>query len=71
MAGFIAYLIAAYLTIDVDWNRVYEGLDRGWQFVLAFATPDFVSRASDIWAGLMESIVMTVAASVVGIPATG
>lgn len=65
--GFIAYLIAAYLTIEIDWGRVYVGLDRGWAFFLAFTSPDFVSRASDIWEGLLESIVMTVAASVVGI----
>lgn len=67
MAGFVAYLIAAYLTIDVNWARVYEGLDRGWQFVRAFGQPDFVSRASDIQSGMIESIIMTVAASVVGI----
>ncbi len=65
--GFIAYLIAAFMTIEVDWGRVYDGLDRGWAFVLAFTSPDFTSRWSDIWSGLLESIVMTVAASVVGI----
>ncbi|MCK0149470.1 phosphonate ABC transporter, permease protein PhnE [Marivita sp. S6314] len=65
--GFVAYLIASFMTIDVNWSRVYEGLDRGAQFVLAFTKPDFVSRAGDIWGGLLESIVMTVAASVVGI----
>ncbi|MHA7775879.1 phosphonate ABC transporter, permease protein PhnE [Roseibium sp. M-1] len=67
LIGFIAYLVAAFLTIDVDWGRVYEGLDRGWQFVLAFTRPDFLSRWGDIWEGLLESAVMTVAASVVGI----
>ncbi|WP_425038307.1 phosphonate ABC transporter, permease protein PhnE [Primorskyibacter sp. S187A] len=65
--GSIAYLIAAVSTIEVDWARVYIGLERGAAFVLAFTSPDFTSRASDIWAGLWESIVMTVAASVVGI----
>lgn len=67
ITGFVAYMIAAVLTIEVDWGRVYEGLDRGAAFVLAFTSPDFVSRASDIWEGLFESIIMTVAASVVGI----
>lgn len=67
IAGFVIYLIAAYLTIEVNWSRVYEGLDRGKQFVLAFTNPDFTSRSSDIWEGMIESIVMTVAASVVGI----
>jgi phosphonate transport system permease protein len=67
VAGFAAYLIAAFLTIEVDWGRVYEGLERGRKFVLAFTRPDFVTRAGDIWEGLLESIVMTVAASVFGI----
>jgi phosphonate transport system permease protein len=67
IVGFVCYLIAAMLTIEVDWARVYAGLDRGWQFILSFTRPDFTSRASDIWGGLLESIVMTVAASVVGI----
>ena len=26
--GAIAYFIAAFTTIEVDWGRVYEGLDR-------------------------------------------
>lgn len=65
--GFMAYLIAALATIEVNWARVYEGLDRGAAFVLAFTSPDFVSRSSDIWEGMTESIIMTVAASVVGI----
>jgi phosphonate transport system permease protein len=67
VAGFLAYLVAAYMTIDVNWTRVYEGLERGKQFILAFTSPDFTSRSTDIWAGMLESIVMTVAASAVGI----
>ena len=65
--GFIVYLIAAYMTIDVNWYRVYEGLERGKKFVLAFTNPDFTTRSSDIYEGMVESIVMTIAASVVGI----
>ena len=67
IVGSFAYLVAAFMTIEVDWGRVYAGLDRGWAFVLAFTSPDFTSRSGDIWDGLLESIVMTVAASVVGI----
>ena len=67
MIGFAAYLIASFMTMDVNWTRVYEGLDRGAAFILAFTSPDFTSRAGDIWDGMVESIVMTVAASVVGI----
>ena len=55
--GFIVYLIAAYMTIDVNWYRVYEGLERGKKFVLAFSNPDFTSRSSDIYEGMVESIV--------------
>ncbi|MEM7731732.1 MAG: phosphonate ABC transporter, permease protein PhnE [Pseudomonadota bacterium] len=65
--GSIAYLIAAVMTIEVNWSRVYEGLERGKQFVLAFTNPDFTTRSTDIWEGMVESIVMTVASSVVGI----
>ena len=65
--GFVAYFIAAYMTIEVNWTRVYEGLERGKKFVLAFTSPDFTTRSSDIFEGMVESIVMTIAASVVGI----
>jgi len=67
IGSFLAYLVAAYMTIDVNWARVYIGLERGARFILAFTSPDFVSRWTDIWAGILESIIMTVAASVVGI----
>jgi phosphonate transport system permease protein len=63
----IAYLFAAYATIDVDWTRVYLGLERGWKFVLAFSHPDFISRWGAIRDGMMESIIMTVASTVVGV----
>ncbi|MEM9279273.1 MAG: phosphonate ABC transporter, permease protein PhnE [Pseudomonadota bacterium] len=65
--GFIGYMIAAISSIEVNWARVYEGLERGKQFVLAFSQPDFVSRSGDIYEGMLESIVMTTAASVVGV----
>ena len=65
--GFGIYLVAAIASVEVNWSRVYEGLDRGGAFIMSFTHPDFVSRAGDIWEGLLESVVMTVAASVVGI----
>ncbi|MEM6945066.1 MAG: phosphonate ABC transporter, permease protein PhnE [Pseudomonadota bacterium] len=67
LVGSAVYLVAAIASIEVDWGRVWDGLDRGAQFVFAFTNPDFVSRWSDIQSGMIESIVMTVAASVVGI----
>ena len=65
--GSLVYLILAINSIEVNWSRVYRGLDRGWQFVVAFAHPDFGSRATDIRLGLIESAVMTLASTVVGI----
>ena len=67
LLGFVAYLIAAYMTIEVNWSRVYDGLERGKNFVLAFTSPDFTTRSSDIYDGMVESIIMTIASSVVGI----
>ena len=61
------YFIAAFLSYDVNWSRVYEGLDRGWEFIKSFTNPDFVTRWKDISEGIWESIVITVTSTVVGI----
>lgn len=63
----LLYFVLALSSMEVNWNRVYQGLDRGWQFILAFTNPDFGARASDIREGLIESAIMTIAATVVGI----
>ena len=65
--GAVLYLIAAMYSIEVNWARVYRGLDRGWQFVVAFSNPDFASRAYEIRVGLTESVVMALASTIVGI----
>lgn len=65
--GAAAYLALALGSVDVNWTRVVEGLDRGWQFVRAFAPPDFLSRRAEIAEGLAESLVMTVTSTVIGI----
>jgi len=65
--GSVIYLILALYSIEVNWARVYRGLDRGWQFLVAFSNPDFVSRADEIRIGMTESIVMAFASTVVGI----
>jgi len=65
--GAALYLSLAIGSIEVNWSRVYEGLDRGWAFVLAFTDPNFTSRWNDIREGLIESLVMTVTSTVIGI----
>jgi phosphonate transport system permease protein len=65
--GAAAYLVLALGSLHVNWRRVAEGLGRGWQFLAAFAPPDFVSRADEIGQGMVESVVMTVTSTVIGI----
>ncbi len=67
LACTLLYLAAATWSMEVNWARVYDGLDRGWAFITAFSNPDFTSRSSDIWEGITESVIMTIASTVVGI----
>ncbi len=62
-----AYLVAAVASVEVNWARVYEGLERGAAFVAAFGDPDFTSRWQDIRDGMLESVIMTIASTVAGI----
>ncbi|MFO7922004.1 MAG: phosphonate ABC transporter, permease protein PhnE, partial [Nioella sp.] len=54
-------------TVDVNWSRVYEGLERGQRFAMGFLQPDFTSRWTDISRGLIESLTMTLTSTVVGV----
>lgn len=63
----LVYLAFAVGSIEVNWSRVYLGLDRGWRFIAAFTDPDFNSRWKDIYAGMLESLQMTVVSTVVGV----
>ncbi|MER0237187.1 phosphonate ABC transporter, permease protein PhnE [Fulvimarina sp. MAC8] len=65
--GILVYLILASLSIDVDWQRVYIGLERGQRFVMGFLQPDFTSRWNEIVRGLTESLTMTLTSTVVGV----
>jgi len=67
IAGAVIYLALAFGSLDINWRRVAEGIPRAVRFVAAFFPPDFVSRWSDIRAGLLESLTMTVTSTVVGI----
>ncbi len=65
--GSLVYLFFAFGSIDVNWARVAEGLDRGLKFIAAFTHPDFTSRSSAILGGIAESIVMAITSTVAGI----
>ena len=65
--GVIAYLVFAFVTIEVDWARVYDGLERGQRFVMGFLQPDFASRSTDIRVGIIESLTMTLTSTVIGV----
>jgi phosphonate transport system permease protein len=66
-AAALVYLALAIASLEVNWLRVYQGLERGWRFVHGFLLPDFVSRWSDIAVGMQESLTMTVTSTLVGI----
>jgi phosphonate transport system permease protein len=65
--GTVVYLALALGTIDVNWTRLSEGLPRGARFFAAFFPPNFTGRWNDISDGILESLYMTVAATVIGI----
>ncbi|MCK7542602.1 phosphonate ABC transporter, permease protein PhnE [Marinobacter bryozoorum] len=66
-AGALVYLALALQSVEIDWHRVWLGLDRGWKFVEGFLLPDFTTRWRDIREGLVESLTMTVTSTVAGI----
>lgn len=65
--GVLIYLVLALGSIDVNWTRVIEGIARAGRLFAGFLTPDFTSRWSDIQTGMIESLTMTVTATVAGI----
>ena len=64
--GLLIYLIAAASTLDVNWQRVLDGLGNSWRVLGGFFTPDFTTRSRDIWQGMVESLSMTVTSTVAG-----
>ena len=65
--GILAYLVLAIGTVEVDWSRVVDGLDRGGRFAMGFLRPDFASRWGDISRGVIESLTMTLTSTVIGV----
>lgn len=61
------YLALAFATIEVNWTRIAEGLPRAGRLFAGFLTPNFTARWSDIQQGMIESLTMTVTATVAGV----
>ena len=66
-AAVIAYLCLSLASIDVNWRRVAEGLVRAGRIFSGFLSPNFTSRWGDIQQGMIESLTMTVTATVAGL----
>jgi phosphonate transport system permease protein len=65
--GAVVYLVLALSSLDVNWVRMSQGLERGWAFVQGFLQPDFTSRWSDIVIGFQESLTMAVTSTALGV----
>jgi phosphonate transport system permease protein len=66
-AGVALYLVLGIGSLEVNWVRAIQGLERGWAFVLGFLQPNFTSRWSDIVIGFQESLTMTVTSTALGV----
>lgn len=65
--GALLYMVLAVGSVEVNWVRVWEGLDRGLRFIQGFLLPDFTSRWEDILIGMEESLTMAVTSTVAGV----
>jgi phosphonate transport system permease protein len=63
----IGYLVLAIGSIEVNWARVLDGVIRAGRLFAGFLSPDFTSRWDDIQQGMIESLTMTVTATVAGV----
>lgn len=63
----VVYLLLAVSSLEVNWQRVLDGLERGADFARALITPDFTSRSEDILDGFLESLAMTFVSTAIGL----
>jgi len=67
VGGLALYGLLALVTVDIDPARIAEGLSRASAFFAGWLRPDFVTRWTDIRAGLLESLAMTAVATAVAL----
>ncbi len=65
LGGVALYGLLALYTVEIDPARIAEGLTRTGAFFAGWLRPDFVTRWTDIRAGLLESLAMTAVATAV------
>jgi len=65
--GSAIYLATALGTMDINWQRAWDGLPRGQRFLASFFPPNFADNRGVVWDGILESIWMAIIATVVGI----
>lgn len=63
----LLYLYAALSSVGVDWARVARGAARVQVLFAGFLQPDFSSRWNAIQIGILESLTMTLVATVLGV----
>lgn len=63
----LAYLVYAFGSVHIDLARVQRGAERSARLLTEFLRPDFTSRWTAIRVGIVESLTMTVVATVVGV----
>jgi phosphonate transport system permease protein len=63
----LLYIVLAWYSIDINWGRVAQGMDRGLAFIASFLRPDFTTRGGEILSGLKESLTMTFTSTVIGV----
>lgn len=63
----LAYLVFAFDSIHIDLARVQRGAERSARLLSQFLQPDFASRWTAIRTGIVESLTMTVVATVIGV----
>lgn len=61
------YLAAALGTMDIDVERIKEGLPRAQRFLDSFFPPNFADNRGVVWEGIAESIWMAIISTVAGI----
>ena len=57
--GAVFYLIAAIGTMDIDLQRVIEGLPRAQRFFGSFFPPNFADNQGVVWEGILESLLLS------------